>query len=179
MAAAVSLKRARFNWDMGGLQMALRLELMAALDLKSAHWSDHSDRVVSKLELHCTPHRPCLGWAFGVQPRGLQRPKSLVLKTSSFSRCWLRLHTGCAISQVMVLGHCQQAKLFSFPSAWTAGGQLQLVKGGCVGPRSMGTDAQQWPVGRRACWPGWGRGFNHSERLRGRAHFPSQQPKGT
>lgn len=37
MAAAVSLKRASFNWATGGLEMLLRPELMAALDLKSAH----------------------------------------------------------------------------------------------------------------------------------------------
>lgn len=31
----------------------------------------------------------------------------------------------------MVVGYCQQAALFSVPSAWAAGGQLQLIRGGC------------------------------------------------
>lgn len=84
---AASLKRAFFSWDMGGLEMPPRLELMAALDLKSAHGPDHSGRGVPILELHINPIGPCLGWAFGVQPRGLQLPRSLVLKPSSFPRC--------------------------------------------------------------------------------------------
>lgn len=65
MAGVVSLKRVS------------RLQLPAALDLKSAHGRDHSGRGVPSLEPQCTSQDPCLGSAFGVQPWGLWVPRAL------------------------------------------------------------------------------------------------------
>lgn len=55
-------------------------------------------------------------------------------------------------SQVMVVGHCQQAGLFSFPSAWPAGGQLQLIREGVGTERPAESSLEAfWPVlGRSA-----------------------------
>lgn len=96
--------------------MPSRLELQAALDLKSAHAPDLSGRGVPSLKPQCKSHRPLSGLGLWCPTLGPVGPSSLVLKpppemlaASAFV---------FVTSQVMVVGHCQQARLFSFPSAW-------------------------------------------------------------
>lgn len=111
--------------------MPPRLELMVALDLKSAHGPDHSGRGVPILELQGKSTGPCLGWAFGVQPRGLQLPRSLVLKPSSLPRCLLRLHICICPRPSHGSWPLSTSRAVFLSTSMAAGGQLQLIKGGC------------------------------------------------
>lgn len=97
---------------------------------------------------------PCLGWAFGVQPWGLQLPKSLVLKPSSFPRCLLRLHICICPRPSHGSWPLSTSRAVFLSTSMAAGGQLQLIKGGC-GTRSMGTECPA-VASLEACWPGLG-----------------------
>lgn len=96
--------------------MPSRLELQAALDLKSAHRPDHSGRGVPSLKPQCKSHRPLSGLGLWCPALGPVGPSSLVLKPPPEMLAASAFVFGT--SQVMVVGHCQQARLFSFPSAW-------------------------------------------------------------
>lgn len=130
MAVAASLKRA-FNWDIGGLEMPQRLQLMVALDLKSAHGPDHSGRGVPILELQGKSHRPLSGlglWCPAPGPAASQEP---CFKTFSLLRCLLRLHICICPRPSHGSWPLSTSRAVFLSTSMAAGGQLQLIKGGC------------------------------------------------
>lgn len=126
---AASLKRAFFNWDMGGLEMPPKLELMAALDLKSAHGPDHSGRGVPILELHSKSHRPLSGlglWCPAPGPAASQEPRFKALLSEM-----LCLHICICPRPSHGSWPLSTSRAVFLSTSMAAGGQLQLIKGGC------------------------------------------------
>lgn len=145
MAGRVSLKR---GFSTGRLEMPSRLELQAALDLKSAHGPDHSGRGVSSLEPQCKSHRPLSGLGLWCPALGLVGPTNLVLKPPP--EMLAPSASLFVTSHVMVVGHCQQAKLFSFPSARSPEDSCSLLGMG------VGTECPAL-ASLQACRPGLGK----------------------
>lgn len=95
-----------------------------------------------------SPHRPLSGLGLWCSALGPVGPSSLVLKpppemlaASAFV---------FVTSQVMVVGHCQQARLFSFPSAWLPEDSCSSSGAG-VGTERLAVASLE------ACRPGLGR----------------------
>lgn len=165
MAAAVSLKRASFNWATGGLEMLLRPELMAALDLKSAHGPDHSGRGVPNLEPHCKSHRPLSGlglWCSALGPAASQEPcfKTLLSKMLTASA-----HLYLSQAKSWFLAIVNKRDCFPFHQHGLLEASCSPLRGGCVGPRSMSTECPA-VVRRRRAALAWGEVLSHSQTQR-------------
>lgn len=121
MVVAASLKRAFFIWDMGGLEMPPRLELMAALDVKSAHGPDHSGRGAPILELHGKSHRPLSGlglWCPALGPAASQEPRFKTLLLSEMLTAFAHLYLSQAKSWFLAIVNKQGCFPFHQHGCW-------------------------------------------------------------